>query len=378
MKLYIRLYLLLKITLITSSCGGGGGVVSSSPEITSYNYTLGTMSSLSSAKDNVLLGSERGLPYDGPSGNSFSTLDQANRTLNAGYVYPIATRDTNANSAWSNGWTGKDVKIGLLDSFNSNGRIDSHGDWVSLVINSVAPETNVILSNLSVSGLETTIQNSNNMYEYYNSNGYYIVNNSWGFEKPLKNDSGIYTGTNNPNWETIVSNAVSSKISSINSNSEPVYNEKMLFIYAAGNGALQCGSVSITDCDYFASLYDRVQDQGHQITKDKIFVGSINDSGSSIASYSYQAGDMLYDYIVAHDDVLFSGDASGTSFSAPRVAGAAALLRQKFPNLNGPDLKQVLLQTATDFGDSGPDRVYGYGVLNIVNAMSPQGKVTAK
>ena len=87
---------------------------------------------------------------------------------------------------------------------------------------------------------------------------------------------------------------------------------------------------------------------------------------------------MLYDYIVAHDDVLFSGDASGTSFSAPRVAGAAALLRQKFPNLNGPDLKQVLLQTATDFGDSGPDRVYGYGVLNIVNAMSPQGKVTAK
>ena len=84
------------------------------------------------------------------------------------------------------------------------------------------------------------------------------------------------------------------------------------------------------------------------------------------------------DFIVAHDDVLTSGDAAGTSFAAPRVVGAAALLRHKFPNLNGSALKQVLLQTATDLGATGVDNIYGYGLLNIPNAMSPQGNVTPK
>ena len=87
---------------------------------------------------------------------------------------------------------------------------------------------------------------------------------------------------------------------------------------------------------------------------------------------------MFNDFIVAHDDVLFTGDANGTSFSSPRVVGAAALLRHKFPNLDGSALKQVLLQTASDLGATGVDSVYGYGKLNISNAMSPQGKVTVQ
>ena len=343
-----------------------------------YDYTEGPSSSLSQANSSILLDTESSLPYDGPSGNSFSSLTQAHSFLNFGFTYPIATRDTGANTAWSNGWTGKDVKVGILDSFNSNSRIDSHGDWVSLVVNSVAPETNVLLSNLPSGDLSTTMQNANNAYDYYNTNEYFIVNNSWGFEKPLRNASGNYTGVNDSNWETTISNAVSTKISNINSNSEPIYNGKMLFVYAAGNGAQFCGSVLISDCDYFANLYKNVRLAGYKIGEDTLFVGSLNDAGTSMANYSYQAGDMLNDFIVPHDDVLYNGDASGTSFLSPRVVGAAALLRHKFPNLDGSALKQVLLQTASDLGASGIDRVYGYGKLNISNAMSLQGKVTAQ
>ena len=165
---------------------------------------------------------------------------------------------------------------------------------------------------------------------------------------------------------------------SINQKSEPIYNEKMLFVFAAGNGAQYWGSAFVTECDYFATVYNRVRNQGYVIGEDTIFVGALSDQSSTIANYSYQAGSMLNDFIVAHDDVLFSGDASGTSFAAPRVSGAAALVRQKFPNLTGIQIKQVLLQTATDLGASGPDNIYGYGKLNLENAMSPQGRVIAK
>jgi len=368
---------LMASTLLLASCGGGGSSINNSLEI-SYDYTTGNPSSLDQANSNILLGFERSLPYDGPSGNTFSSLSQAHNTLNNGLFYPVATRDTLANNVWSSGWTGKGVKVGILDSFNSNGRIDSHGDWVSLVLNSISPEANTILSNLPSGNLSTTLQNANSAFDYYNTNEYFIVNNSWGFEKPLKNSFGSYTGTNNPNWDDIISDAVTSKITSINQKSEPIYNEKMLFVFAAGNGAQYCGSVYITECDYFATVYNKVRNQGYEIGEDTIFVGALSDESSTIANYSYQAGNMLNDFIVAHDDVLFSGDASGTSFSSPRVSGAAALVRQKFPNLTGIQLKQVLLQTATDLGTSGPDNIYGYGKLNLENAMSPQGRVIAK
>ena len=368
---------LMASALLLASCGGGGSSINNSLEI-SYDYTTGNPSSLDQANSNILLGSERSLPYDGPSGNTFSSLSQAHNTLNNGLFYPVATRDTLANNVWSSGWTGKGIKVGILDSFNSNGRIDSHGDWVSLVLNSISPEANTILSNLPSGNLSTTLQNANSAFDYYNTNEYFIVNNSWGFEKPLKNSFGSYTGTNNPNWDDIISDAVTSKITSINQKSEPIYNEKMLFVFAAGNGAQYCGSVYITECDYFATVYNKVRNQGYEIGEDTIFVGALSDESSTIANYSYQAGNMLNDFIVAHDDVLFSGDASGTSFSSPRVSGAAALVRQKFPNLTGIQLKQVLLQTATDLGTSGPDNIYGYGKLNLENAMSPQGRVIAK
>ena len=109
-----------------------------------------------------------------------------------------------------------------------------------------------------------------------------------------------------------------------------------------------------------------------------MFVGALDDNGVSLASYSYYAGNLKNDFIVANDDVLSKGDAAGTSFAAPRVAGAAALVKQKFPSLTSAQIKQVLLQTADDLGSTGVDAIYGHGKLNVMNALSPQGKVVPK
>ncbi|WP_449466232.1 S8 family serine peptidase [Stenotrophomonas humi] len=65
---------------------------------------------------------------------------------------------------------------------------------------------------------------------------------------------------------------------------------------------------------------------------------------------------------------------SGTSFSAPLVSGAAALVWQAFPYFNNDLVRQTLLGTATDLGVPGPDAQFGYGLLNIGKAVKGPAK----
>ena len=57
----------------------------------------------------------------------------------------------------------------------------------------------------------------------------------------------------------------------------------------------------------------------------------------------------------------------GTSAAAPHVAGAAALMKSKYPELGGVDLKSFLSDNAVDMGETYKDNIYGWGRLNIEN-----------
>jgi hypothetical protein len=63
----------------------------------------------------------------------------------------------------------------------------------------------------------------------------------------------------------------------------------------------------------------------------------------------------------------------GTSFSAPTISGAVALLAQAFPNLTGAQIVNILFTSADDLGAAGIDNIYGRGRLNIASAMQPIG-----
>jgi subtilisin family serine protease len=77
--------------------------------------------------------------------------------------------------------------------------------------------------------------------------------------------------------------------------------------------------------------------------------------------------------------------ASGTSFSAPHVAGALALMLSLFPNIKPEDALSALLMTADDYIDTNPDAVLGIaagvgadtvsgvGILNLQRAFAPIG-----
>ncbi|MEJ3742049.1 S8 family serine peptidase [Actinomycetes bacterium KLBMP 9797] len=61
---------------------------------------------------------------------------------------------------------------------------------------------------------------------------------------------------------------------------------------------------------------------------------------------------------------------SGTSASTAIVAGAVALVRSRFPDLSASEVVHRLTATAVDKGPPGRDPEYGYGVLDLVAALT--------
>ncbi|WP_313814362.1 S8 family serine peptidase [Glutamicibacter sp.] len=66
---------------------------------------------------------------------------------------------------------------------------------------------------------------------------------------------------------------------------------------------------------------------------------------------------------------------SGTSGAAPLVAGVAALIRSKYPDMSANQVINRILKTAKDTGAPGADNLYGYGIIDAnaaVNAPVPE------
>jgi len=66
--------------------------------------------------------------------------------------------------------------------------------------------------------------------------------------------------------------------------------------------------------------------------------------------------------------------ASGTSFAAPIIAGAASLIYSKNPALSATEVRRMLLHSARDVGAPGVDQYTGYGVLDAKAALAADPK----
>lgn len=119
------------------------------------------------------------------------------------------------------------------------------------------------------------------------------------------------------------------------------------------------------------------------ISRGLVLVAGATDSNRNLASFSNKAGNSAAYYLTALGSRVRSNDEtgtaflwSGTSFSAPVISGAVALLAQAFPNLTGAQIVDLLLRTTTDLGATGTDTIYGRGELNIAKAFAPQGQTS--
>jgi subtilisin len=104
-----------------------------------------------------------------------------------------------------------------------------------------------------------------------------------------------------------------------------------------------------------------------------IAVGAIG-SNKVIASFSSRGGQVaLWNQVtvvapgVSINSTVPGGGyglKSGTSMATPHVAGACALLKQRFPGISPASIKLRLRSTAQDLGLAGTDITYGSGLIN--------------
>lgn len=116
-----------------------------------------------------------------------------------------------------------------------------------------------------------------------------------------------------------------------------------------------------------------------------IIAGALNPD-NSIASFTNRAGSAADFYLSAPGVLipttgagLASGQVqnfSGTSAATPHIAGAAALVRQRWPSLTAKEIVDILFDTATDLGAAGTDPIFGRGLVNVGAAIQPVGTVT--
>ncbi|HUO97569.1 MAG TPA: S8 family peptidase [Rhizomicrobium sp.] len=132
---------------------------------------------------------------------------------------------------------------------------------------------------------------------------------------------------------------------------------------------------------------------GSQAPNNLILVGSVGPTGI-ISGFSNVPGNacilingvcdeqnkLMYHYLVAPGENILVSDnnggvtrMSGTSFAAPLVTGAVALLQDRWPWLkqHPAETVQIIFQSATDLGAPGVDPIYGWGELNIEASQSP-------
>ncbi len=74
------------------------------------------------------------------------------------------------------------------------------------------------------------------------------------------------------------------------------------------------------------------------------------------------------DYTQDAKNILSFWQGSGTSFAAPQVSGAAAVVWAEFPYFSNDEVRQTLLGTAKDIGALGVDDVFGWGLLDVSKA----------
>ncbi|HEB7534439.1 TPA: S8 family serine peptidase [Campylobacter coli] len=309
----------------------------------------------------------------------------------------------NVSKAHDQGITGQGIIVGVIDSpINQNhpnfkdkildqslGKInnktytpdfnsDVHGSHVAGIIGAKRNNTYPygVAYDAKIYGLQATGANVGraslvpaNAYEYFKDKDVKIINNSWGsaiFPVVGMKQLGWYSSTLKEQKPNYIINTASSK--NITKELIQLSKEKqVLMVFASHNQG-----ISSPDLEAVLPYYDESLKawlsvgslDSSKINKDpkgklvvqaqglsdfgNAFVGAENFSlvapGSNINSInaSYRVKDSIFGSIDRKPYRILSG----TSMAAPMVSGAAALVSQKFPFLNGKQIADVLLSTA--------------------------------
>ncbi|QFT77914.1 S8 family serine peptidase [Erythrobacter sp. THAF29] len=179
-----------------------------------------------------------------------------------------------------------------------------------------------------------------------------------------------------------------------------LFNGSTVYVIAAGNDGItqstdiEWGYASANAVGNYFNLWS-LSSGTSSVDEDTaaIFVGSVGLTGE-VSGFSNRPGttclldngvcragnELMNHFLVAPGEFLLVDDGngglvrrSGTSFAAPLVSGAVALLHDRWPWLaDAPhETKDIILRSAKDLGAPGVDPVYGHGLLDVAASQSP-------
>ena len=264
--------------------------------------------------------------------------------------------------ATARGNSGKNININILDNFYIE-----HGNHVYTIAENIAKDANIIANNIGAS------ENGFVSYDYIADNirtnaPAQIYNASWQIPSNTNTNAAtvIYDYNGSPKTYSAAQQALYN-ISSENFITQirnTAIDNDAIFVWAAGNemqnesGALSAMPLAFPDL------------MGHFVN-----VVALNNN-NNIAWYSNQCG-ITQNYCIAAPgsdwNIAPGRSIDGTSFAAPVVSGAIAVIKEAFPYMTATQITQLLFVTATDLGETGIDSIYGWGLLNLERATKPVG-----
>jgi hypothetical protein len=95
------------------------------------------------------------------------------------------------------------------------------------------------------------------------------------------------------------------------------------------------------------------------------------DQNNKLASFSNIGGELAAPGVSNYSTYINSSYAklSGTSMASPHVAGSGALVMSVCTDCNTSEVRNILRDTATDLGTVDYDIIFGYGLVNLVDAI---------
>lgn len=329
-----------------------------------------------------------------------------------------ALRQINAPTAWSRGFTGKGIKISVVDtgadlknadlknvisSYSAYGAISdkNYGHGTSMIgiaagakngvgVIGVAYDASVLAYAGGINGnlnqtdvINGIVWSGNNKADVINlSLGYSL--SSASFASSFKNVKGGYAPVISSGYlNTSMLSALQSATS-----------KGSIIVMAAGND----GNPVPTSP---ANLAVKTDSAGNLILGGQAVIVGAVDSNNVIAKFSNRAGNICqnvvgltcndkiqvkdYFLVAPGGSTIWSSSANtasgitsgvGTSQAAAFVSGSVAVIKQAWPAVKPADIVQILLKTATDLGAPGVDEIYGNGLVNLDRATNPVGTLS--
>lgn len=139
-------------------------------------------------------------------------------------------------------------------------------------------------------------------------------------------------------------------------------NSGVLVIASAGNSGNPKGKG--TNTGYPATCSDAIAVAATTQTDSR---ASFSSTGSAVEISAPGSG--VYSSVLGGNYATWSG----TSMAAPHVSGVAALIISANSTLTPQEIRTILQETAIDLGETGRDKLYGFGLVDAPDAVAAVG-----